>query len=366
MSKKKILYFFQIPPPKHGVSLINQRIIENDIINKSFESDLLKIDFSAKHSSLNKLSIQKLFKFFSLSLKLFIKLRRNNYNAIYFTLTPTGPGFLRDLFFIFIINLFKVKKILHLHGIGIAYSIKTYPFFKHLYNFAFNNSVIIHLSKNLLNDEINSVFKDIKYKAFYLNNSTDKPRKQTSKERINEILFLSNLFPSKGIHDAIEIFYKLSLTYPHLKMNIAGAESSKETTKKITNQIEAYSLQDKVLFFGFANEQLKNDLFGRSDLFLYPTKNDAFPLVLLEAISHGLPVVASDIGAINEIVLNDKTGFVLKHNNDDFVNRIIDLIEDQTKFKSYSNNAISHYNENFTSNIFDAKLSTILKAELNI
>ncbi len=366
MSKKKILYFFQIPPPKHGVSLINQRIIENDIINKSFESDLLKIDFSTKHSSLNKLSVQKLFKFFSLSLKLFIKLRSNNYDAIYFTLTPSGPGFLRDLFFIFIINLFKIKKILHLHGIGIAHSVKRYAFAKHFYNFAFKNSVIIHLSKNLLNDEITSVFKDIKYKAFFLNNSTDRPRKQISKERINEILFLSNLFPSKGIHDVLEIFYKLSLRYPYLKMNIAGAESSKETTKKITYQIETYSLQDKVKIFGFANEELKNDLFTRSDLFLYPTRNDAFPLVLLEAISHGLPIVASDIGAINEIVLNEKTGFVLKHNNDDFEKRIIDLIEDQAKFKFYSNNAISHYNKNFTSNIFDSKLSAILKKELNI
>jgi len=89
-------------------------------------------------------------------------------------------------------------------------------------------------------------------------------------------------------------------------------------------------LQDKVLLVSVGGEQVpipeclsryvkqfpyeksKLELFYQSaDIFVYPTKADTCPLVLLEAMMAGLPVVTTDVGGCGELVINNETGFVV-------------------------------------------------------
>lgn len=63
------------------------------------------------------------------------------------------------------------------------------------------------------------------------------------------------------------------------------------------------------------NSDVLRDLFARADLFVFPTRGDCLPLAILEAAAAGLPIVATDIGAIGEAVLDNKTGRIVPIGN---------------------------------------------------
>jgi len=69
-------------------------------------------------------------------------------------------------------------------------------------------------------------------------------------------------------------------------------------------------LKTKVTYHGYVSGDKKATLLKNAHLLLYPSKNDAFPLTLLESLSYGVPVLATDQGAISYI-LDDKSGIVL-------------------------------------------------------
>ena len=99
---KKILYFVQLPPPRHGVSVLNEIICESTVINDGLCQNILPIRFTSNHQDLNKVNIKKLFSLFLLTIQLFWRLLSFRPNIVYFTITPSGIGFLRDLLFAFL------------------------------------------------------------------------------------------------------------------------------------------------------------------------------------------------------------------------------------------------------------------------
>ena len=77
---------------------------------------------------------------------------------------------------------------------------------------------------------------------------------------------------------------------------------------------ETIKKSDYHIPFGYISEQEKMaELYATSDLMLYPTRADNLPLVVLEAMSCGLPVISSNIGGIVEIIENEKNGFLIDH-----------------------------------------------------
>ena len=70
---------------------------------------------------------------------------------------------------------------------------------------------------------------------------------------------------------------------------------------------------------------------GNSDIFLFPTHNEAFGLVNLEAMRAGLPVISSNEGCIPEIILDGVNGFIEdSHDISSLSKRVIQLIENKS------------------------------------
>ena len=154
--KKNILLFFQVPPPIHGVTVMNQHILESKEIQKQYNVSSIKISYGLSIRGLGKFNIFKILKIFKYIWSLFYKLFFFKPDIIFFTITPCGVAFLRDSIYVFIMKMFRVKIIYHLHGKGIS---KYYRrlIYKILYKYVFNNSKIILLSKKLEYDISNIV-----------------------------------------------------------------------------------------------------------------------------------------------------------------------------------------------------------------
>lgn len=77
------------------------------------------------------------------------------------------------------------------------------------------------------------------------------------------------------------------------------------------------------------------------DVFLYTSQWDGIPIVLLEAMSLGLPIVASSVGGVPEVVIDGQTGFLVNPYDDVsiYVSRLIQLAADRSLLKTFSDNA---------------------------
>src|SRR5688572_21551650 len=65
-----------------------------------------------------------------------------------------------------------------------------------------------------------------------------------------------------------------------------------------------------------ANAPLLSQLYSAADLFVLPTQAECFGIATIEALASGLPVIMGKVGAAEEIVLQDKTGWLIEPNED--------------------------------------------------
>ena len=87
--------------------------------------------------------------------------------------------------------------------------------------------------------------------------------------------------------------------------------------------IKDLDLVEKVLFKGFINDKIENILINL-DLVVMPTRNfEGFGYTIAEAMSVGIPVLASKVGAITEIMSLDEGGLFEPNNIDDLQNKIL-------------------------------------------
>lgn len=84
-----------------------------------------------------------------------------------------------------------------------------------------------------------------------------------------------------------------------------------------------------------------------ADLFLLPSKYEGLPISIIEAMCFGVPVIASNVGGISEI-LNNENGFAVENNVLDFKNAIEKIVNDREFFKSFCNEARLIYKKKFT------------------
>lgn len=85
-----------------------------------------------------------------------------------------------------------------------------------------------------------------------------------------------------------------------------------------------------------------------ADLLMLPSNYEGLPIVIIEAMSMGKPVVASNVGGISEIVKNGENGFVLENDAKSFCEKIDFLLTHQDLYHSFSQNSYSIFNTELT------------------
>jgi glycosyltransferase involved in cell wall biosynthesis len=123
----------------------------------------------------------------------------------------------------------------------------------------------------------------------------------------NEILFSSvgRLIPVKGYNYLLEAF-ALASKRIKAKLIIVGDGPLKSS---LHDKIEALSLQRKVFLLGHRRDV--SEILAETDVFVLPTLGEGFGLVILEAMSHRLPIIATRVMSIPEIVIDDGTGLLV-------------------------------------------------------
>ena len=114
----------------------------------------------------------------------------------------------------------------------------------------------------------------------------------------------------------------------------------------IGNQNDVLDKPDNVFFLGnIANAGRYCNL---ADLFVLPSDFEGLPMVILEAMSAGKPIVASNVGGIKEIVRENINGFVVNNDAESFKLKIDKILQDDELYKKFSEASMKIYNDELT------------------
>jgi glycosyltransferase involved in cell wall biosynthesis len=360
------LFLVQRPPPIHGVSVMNERVLADPQLRRHVRMDVLAIEYSRDIAQINRFSIAKVWHWLNLLLTLAAKLVRRRPQFVYFTPVPTGAGFVRDLPFIVLIKLFGVLPILHLHGRGIAERAAK-PAWKAVYELGLRHCAVVSASDGMRERELGPL-RLTGGRHYVVPNAIDRvdirrfvtARRSTDRTRL---LFLSGTFPFKGVFVLLEAVRRLRDRCVEFELEVVGS-STAEHDRAIGEFVEQHKLEQRVFCSGALYGDDKWRAFGRADVFVHPTLNDYFPLVLLEAMQFALPIVATRVGAIPEIVADGTQGFLIEPNDAHaLADSIESLLGDPSRRRRMAAASRCRYLERYTPERFSRNLSAVFEAE---
>jgi len=358
MKKLSVLLLIQLPPPIHGAAIINERV--NSILNNSekITNKAFKLNYANNFKEMHAPLLWKIVYTATLVYRILIEYLNNRPQITYIAFSPFGLGFYRDLCFVGLAKLFASKAYLHLHGTGLASTrsgIKSA-----MLKWMLRQSKLILISPSLYQD-ISKFTK--KSNVTIIENCVDDPgiHKRERQDCI-KILYMANLDERKGVKKAIEAFSELKGKGLNGRLVIAGADTAFLTRESLQNYInDQYpEIKEDIQLFGPAYGNDKHNLFASSDIFLYPTQHDAAPLVVLEALSHGLPVVCSAQGALPDMIYHGENGFISPSNS---AKEYCSLLEaSATDIDRLSISARNSYLEKYTPSSFRNKIEELFCA----
>lgn len=139
-----------------------------------------------------------------------------------------------------------------------------------------------------------------------------------NRERIKEefgvegrvVLYVSRMSYRKGPHVLLNAFSRIE----DAVLIMVG---SGEMLPFLRAQAKFLRIEDRVRFLGYVESRMLPELFGMADVFVLPSVTaEAFGIVILEAMASGVPVVATDVGGIPEIVRESESGVLVPPGNE--------------------------------------------------
>ena len=151
------------------------------------------------------------------------------------------------------------------------------------------------------------------------------------KKENNKFTFVStaSLIHRKGFDLLIKALSNITIPRDKWKLNIVGWGSEKDNLLQL---IKINNLSDNVFLLGKMDKLQIAEELRKSDVFVLPSRNENFSVAVLEALSMGLPVVASDVGGIKEC-LSDENGIIVPAENiDELKKALVYIYDNYNKF----------------------------------
>lgn len=123
----------------------------------------------------------------------------------------------------------------------------------------------------------------------------------------NSLLYLGRITGSKGIFDILAVMAALKDEFVDLQLICAGEGDIAEAKTAVSKLL----IVDHVKFHGWIEDDEKQRLLSHATAMVLPSYAEGLPMSVLEAMAAGLPVVATNVGGIPDVIKNDDTGLLV-------------------------------------------------------
>ena len=309
MTKPRILFVLHLPPPMHGAALVGSFIRESGLVNSTFDTRYVNLSASSTLEEVGRFSLKKFRPVFRLIREVRRTVSEWKPDRVYLTPSATMPGLLKDAMVARAARRKGARVILHFHNKGVAERQDRFVYDR-LYRILFRDARVILLSERLYPDvrkyvpeeRVSCCANGVSVPDLDFSTPPAAPPEMT-------ILFLSNMIRSKGVSVLIEACRLLKERGIGFRCSLVGALSADYPGDSLVDEIRRQGVEDRVTYEGPAYGEGKWNAFAKADVFVHPTLNDSFPLVVLEAMGTGLPVVTTAEGGIPDMVRDGVDGF---------------------------------------------------------
>ncbi len=315
--------------------------------------------------------IGKLFHLVSIILQIYYRRIREQSEALYYP--PAGPNrvpMYRDMIILISTRWLFRKTIFHMQASGIS---EMYPKLGALGKFLFRAAyfhpdAVIRLSEHTVDDT-----SGLKAKREFLipNSSEDElPRfSPTGAANANsdpiQLLYLGTVCESKGIRVLLQACGQLAKNGYRFHLDIVGSFQPAQFEGEIKSEIGRLNITSQCRLLGQLTGDEKFARFAQADIFCFPShyECEAFPCVLVEAMSFGIPIVSTQWRGIRSIVQQDKTGILVPIKSPQAVEQAIThLIESPEVRDQMGKKARESFLENYTTKSHIERMETMFQS----
>lgn len=359
-SKPTILILGKLPPPLMGPAIATQ-IILNSTLQEEFKLVHLDTRMNTDVATMGRWSFSKLVRSIGIYFEFISKVRKHQPNLILVPISQTTMGFLKDAPFIWLGKLMGKKVLIQLRGSN----------FKNWLNVAsgFTRSFVKMTLKKcvgviVLGNNLKHLFEDYftEEQIFVVPNGANYQLQTKQTEELT-VLYLANFLPSKSFDDVLKALAILKQKgIVDFKFKAAGAWDNDTFKQQCLTIIENNQLENVELFSPQSGEA-KMQLFADADIFVFcPKMPEGHPWVIVEAMANGLPIIATDQGAIIESVIEGENGFIVPTESPEVIaEKLEQLIKDGELRKQFAEYSKQHYLTDFTETKMVENLSKAFK-----
>lgn len=209
---------------------------------------------------------------------------------------------------------------------------------KRIAKFLYNQSDLVITPSNSMKKYLQS--QGVKRKIKVVSNGIDNNifKKKTNYKIANRIVHFGRLAFEKNVDAVIQAFYIAQQTKPELRLDIYGDGIARKSLQVLVNKL---GIAKKVQFKGYYDIFKITNKISEYDFFITASTIETQGIVLLEAMSSGLPIIATDKLAVNEVVLSGKNGYLSKPGDvEKMAKNILKMSSDEKTLEKFGKTSI--------------------------
>ncbi len=249
-------------------------------------------------------------------------------------------------------------------GLGMSYTGEAYEYYKNAHH------IIVHTQNQKEDIQRQIAFRDFDIRVLPLGMDTTKflPAVQSKNNLMGDLLYVGRISRLKQIEIALQtIAYLVKFGFPNANLTIIGPKSDETYYKELILLIETLGIKNNIHFSGSIAHSNLIDFYQNAELLLMPSSHESFGMVITEAMSCGLPVIAlSGAGGPDEIIQNDINGILTS--KDQFPISVLQVLNDWKKYHYLSLNSreaiLNNYSLGKTTQVLKSSIEDALKSKI--
>lgn len=268
--------------------------------------------------------------------------------------TSELPSVKRKYIFFKIAKALKKKVVVHLHIGNQLAEVAGNQLYCNLFNGA-DAILVLSQSIRLRLEQSFGVCE----KVYVLYNPCPKIESPCYSDVNKEIIFAGTLNKNKGYDVLIQAFAKIALDFPKWKLIIAG-NGELEQAQKIASEC---NVKKQVEFLGWVKGVDKENLFRRASVFCLASYAEGFPMAVLDAWSYAIPVIATPVGGLPDVLVDNKNVLFFKPGNiDELAEKLRLMLTDRNLRYTLSRESLSLSEGLFSENKINEQIDLLYKS----
>ena len=189
-------------------------------------------------------------------------------------------------------------------------------------------------------------------------NTLDRVLASKDDNTINILSIGSMKNDNKGQAGLIRLVGSLKQSHPQLNIKLILVGDGK-LRPKLEELAERHAVAGRVIFAGYLDKKQIGNYYRSADIYILNSRNEGCPNVVLEAMSYGLPVIATKVGGTREMIKDGVSGFLLKRGDYDRMKELIVMLsQDKNKRIEIGQQAYQRIERRF---LLDDKMQELIK-----